>query len=573
MIDDSTISFIPSLADTGMLPLYAYVLDQDGAADTLSWYLEVLDSRYNVAPEFLTRRQELLDSVLLGDVYTDTVRASDLDQELGLQYEMIEGRDTMSVEVMTGALQWAPTEEDVGLHFFTVQVKDDSNATDELFWAVQVLHRNLLAFSAGEDTTVTIKDVVQLVPHIEVIADSIIMYEWDIGMTGEFVQTSGPDTQITVPSTEDLHYTCILRITLSGGEKVAEDVLIEVLADVPVIDAGKDQVVPPGETAHLQGVVREERGAIVRWEWDIMNNGNFVESDTSLFSFAVDSSMIYECILRVTDDDGNQATDMVKVYSINPKLKELPPYTFVMGSDTGDADEAPAHSVFINGFMIDSAEVFQREYLDVFEFESYENPSYFTGAEYPVESVTWFDAVLYCNKLSVLHGLDTVYGYSEIEGHPGKGCTNLQDLAMDYNVMGYRLPTEAEWEYACRARTTSAYYWEDTTHSSYAWYDSTSNGGTKTAATKLPNAYNLHDMAGNVWEWCNDWYDATYYGNSPQNNPTGPESVVTEVRVIRGGSWTDDISELRSAKRGFGGAGWKSNFVGFRTVLQLSRQQ
>jgi formylglycine-generating enzyme required for sulfatase activity len=201
------------------------------------------------------------------------------------------------------------------------------------------------------------------------------------------------------------------------------------------------------------------------------------------------------------------------------------------------------------------------------------NPSYFNfniignwTTSYPVESVTWYDAALFCNALSKMLGRDTVYVYA----HGSIDST----VAIDYAKNGYRLPTEAEYEYACRGDTTTDYYWgrsypPATTADTLAidsnafWYQTSSNT-THPVATLKPNPWGLYDMCGNVWEWCND--RVGNYSSAAATNPTGP--ATGRYRVIRGGSWfSADPELLCSAYRG--GNLPDSGFIdqGFRVVL------
>src|SRR5262249_47206811 len=140
-----------------------------------------------------------------------------------------------------------------------------------------------------------------------------------------------------------------------------------------------------------------------------------------------------------------------------------------------------------------------------------------------------------CNKCSEIESL--------------KPCYNLQTWACDFNADGYRLPTEAEWEYACRAGSTAKYCFGDSQAelANYAWLKPGSEGKTHPVGEKIPNHWGLGDMHGNVWQWCNDWYAEDYYSASPSENPKGP--ATGKQRVLRGGAWDSTPEKCRSAYR------------------------
>jgi formylglycine-generating enzyme required for sulfatase activity len=186
---------------------------------------------------------------------------------------------------------------------------------------------------------------------------------------------------------------------------------------------------------------------------------------------------------------------------------------------------------------MDATEVTQADYEALMGV----NPSDFEGdGERPVEQVTWYDAVLYCNARSKRDGLEPVYQYASIKKGDDGECIGLVKLTIDFSKNGYRLPTEAEWEYACRAGTTTEYYWGDDMDGAYAWCEN-AGGKTQPVGTKKPNAWGLYDMIGNVWEWCHDWYAEDYYAGSRVKNPRGPNKKGV-CRVIRGGSWKPNDS-------------------------------
>ena len=215
----------------------------------------------------------------------------------------------------------------------------------------------------------------------------------------------------------------------------------------------------------------------------------------------------------------------------------VPPGSFTMGCTASNqygcnGDENPTHSVTLTeGFYIGRYEVTQSQWLATMG----SNPSYFAGhsdsASRPVERVSW----------------NTIQGY--------------------LSATGMRLPSEAEWEYACRAGTTTAFNngsSDDATVGMIAWYSSNSGIQTHAVGGKAANALGLHDMAGNVWEWVNDWYDGSYYSASPSTNPRGPGAG--SFRVLRGGSWDVNTYRVRSSSRGLYTPGNSDYIIGFRVV-------
>jgi formylglycine-generating enzyme required for sulfatase activity len=156
-----------------------------------------------------------------------------------------------------------------------------------------------------------------------------------------------------------------------------------------------------------------------------------------------------------------------------------------------------------------------------------------------------------------------MYIYTSVSGTPGNGSSGLDGLSIDLKRNGYRLPTEAEWEYACRAGSTTEYYWGSASIGSFAWYTSNSGSTTHAAAEKQPNGFGLYDMSGNVWEWCNDWYGG--YSDDAQTDPAGASSG--SYRVIRGGSWDYEASNMRSSARNYDGPDIADFNFGFRACL------
>lgn len=219
--------------------------------------------------------------------------------------------------------------------------------------------------------------------------------------------------------------------------------------------------------------------------------------------------------------------------NIVPKIDtvEVVGSNFIMGSRDGLKDEQPEHEVTITGRLIVSRfEITQRLFQLVMGY----NPSLIKDHRLPVDSVEWNIAVDFCNKLSELYGLTPVYKFTG------------NNAVWDTTANGWRLPTEAEWEFLCKAGSNSDYSGSNIVDH-LGWYNMNSGLQPHPVGTKQANAFGLYDIHGNVWEWCWDWYSSEYYLNSPKTNPKGPNEG--NRRVARGGSYKDGNSYARSSNR------------------------
>jgi formylglycine-generating enzyme required for sulfatase activity len=230
----------------------------------------------------------------------------------------------------------------------------------------------------------------------------------------------------------------------------------------------------------------------------------------------------------------------------------VPAGTFNMGSNNGFDYEKPLHQVTISrAFYMSDHEVTQKEWRDVMG----NNPSYFKGDNLPVEQVSWYDAVEYCNKRSIKEGLTSAYS--------GSG----ENITCNFTANGYRLPTEAEWEWAAKGGGKDSMVYEYSGSNSVdgvAWYWENSGGKTHPVKTKRANSLGLYDMSGNVWEWCWD-----RYGNYSSGSQTDPAGVAGGPhRVARGGSCYFDARFVRSAYRLDITPSSGDNGFGFRLVHQ-----
>jgi len=253
--------------------------------------------------------------------------------------------------------------------------------------------------------------------------------------------------------------------------------------------------------------------------------------------------------------------------SIGIKLVRIEAGEFLMGTTKDQVDqlmrlfpdskpelfdyEQPAHSVRLSkAFDLGIHEVTQGQYQEVMG----ENPSWFKGSDdLPVENVSCLDAVKFCNKLSEREKRTPFY---RIDG------TKVTVVGGN----GYRLPTEAEWEYACRAKSTALYPFGDDAGKlgEHAWSVSNSESKTHPVGQKLPNAWGLYDMLGNVWEWCADGYHEKYYASSPSADPPGAPTA--SARVIRGGSFNFPPRVCRPAVRGRDSPWGRFLSMGFRVA-------
>ena len=229
------------------------------------------------------------------------------------------------------------------------------------------------------------------------------------------------------------------------------------------------------------------------------------------------------------------------VNSINMEFVLIPLDSFRMGGDKkaeqAEDHETPRHIVkFSNAFFICKYLVTQEQWSALVEH----NPSNFKGNTRPVESVSWPEVQAYIHKLNAKEETDS-----------------------------YRLPTEAEWEYAARAGSQSSFYFGSKTQllNQYAWYSNNSDGKTHPVGQLNPNAWGLYDMHGNVHEWCLDWFDRNYYSQSPAIDPVGPPKGL--AKALRGGDWGSEDWYCRCASRSLGSPERRSNRVGFRIVKMV----
>lgn len=219
--------------------------------------------------------------------------------------------------------------------------------------------------------------------------------------------------------------------------------------------------------------------------------------------------------------------------NINPEMIFVQGETFKMGSNFGIEDELPIHNVRVDDFYIGKYEVTQREWRQIMDQDT--SRRYFGGFDsLPVERVSWYNVQEFIVKLNQKTGLK------------------------------YRLPTEAEWEFAARGGNSSKGYKYSGSNSdtNVAWKVGNSHARSHPVGRKAPNELGIYDMTGNIFEWCSDWYSPTWYQISPKENPVGPAAGMH--KVIRGGSWFFDNAGLRTCDRASANPGYRYGYIGFR---------
>ncbi len=320
----------------------------------------------------------------------------------------------------------------------------------------------------------------------------------------------------------------------------------------------------------------------ISWSNDVAGVTNQLQR-----AYGLDGTSNWMDFVQLVSSSGVAGTE--RIIDLDPPegMALIPAGSFNMGDNMdGAASAQPVHSVYVSEFYMDKTEVTKAQWDAVYTWAmangyQFDRVGSGKGSNHPVHIVSWYDVVKWCNARSQKEGKTAVYTVGGSVYKTGQAAPDC-----DWSAKGYRLPTEAEWEKAaCGGLSGRRFPWGDTIqHTRANYYSSTSysydNSSTRgyhpdydnapmpytaPAGSFSANGYGLYNMAGNVWEWCWDWYDEAYYATSPSSNPCGPSSSST--RVLRGGGWLTYAYYCRVANRDGIPPGIVSFYYGFRAVL------
>ncbi len=348
-----------------------------------------------------------------------------------------------------------------------------------------------------------------------------------------------------------------------------------------------DQVpttVQPSETKAPQVQKVHHYGSITvtsAREADVYLDGNFVDKVSPAASLEISNVMVGNHTLEARASGSRESKSLyvskgqqspVHYSWIPDNMVYVEGGSFQMGSNDGYSAEKPVHQVTVKSFYIGKYVVTQAEFAQYLQPGLNWNDNWGVGDNYPAYFVSWYAAIKYCNLRSLAEGLTPCYsiGGSTNPSHWGVIPKENNDatwdaVKCDFSANGYRLPTEAEWEFAAKGGKMSHGYEYSGSNDigSVAWYKDNSGDKNHVVGTKAANELGIYDISGNVNEWCWDWYSSSYYNDSPRDDPTGPNTG--QKRLLRGGSWSFNAAYCRVAYRNFDPP-YKSNYdnVGLR---------
>jgi uncharacterized protein (TIGR02145 family) len=529
----------------------------------------------NHAPVFTVSGDSMKATLRVGQTYKKILSAMDVDANDTVRFVvssplLLLGKDTV---------EWQPKTADTGAKACYALVYDKKQAKDSIGWTITVEDSAAPKTNHPPVFVTRLSQITDSVGQNRPYIDTLLANDQDVGQKLTFSVVTGPTGLAIGSSSGIVTWTPSATGTFAVSARVSDDssASVDIAWTITVVSALNHPpkfVTQSTDMAAVDTVGNLYKGTLLATDPDGDSIRYSILSAPAELSIGSKTGLLVwtpapgdtgNKSLSVMAGDGKGGFDTLKwVVKVVKKsyglavggMRLLNGDTYQMGQ-AGIAE--PTHPVTVSSFYIDTTLVTQVDYQGLMSV----NPSQFTGdTRRPVENVTWFDAVLYCNKRSKADGKDTVYSFTNIIGPAGNGCTGLTGIKINYSRNGYRLPTESEWEYACRAGTTTAYYWGADTNgiNNFAWWVGNSNGTTHPVATKTPNAWGLYDMTGNLWEHCNDLYAGV--DTTVRTNPIGPATGT--AYVLRGGPWAEAPVHLYSSYRTYLNIGDHNNSDGFR---------
>ena len=563
----------------------------------------------NTPPDFVTEAP--WGTPPAGREWTHDFYARDGDGD-EVRYRLKRHPRGMVIDEVTGRATWTPARDDLDFHHVVVEADDQHGGTDELTFGLRAVatpnHPPRVVITDRTDTATVDGDAAEFACAYRDRDGDAVVIEWT-ATCGEVNEASGEPCRMRLQS--DQASVCRVAVTASDGKgesRASTIVRFEAAAGrgcVPEIE------VCDGEDNNCEG--RVDEGGVCERPGDgegpaggdrrcgdgctgQSTCGDYYEGDEHGLcgpgEICRGAGLCVHCGELGEPCCGRDApcSGGLSCNSANPvegsceepgegeienpvpidcgddcstEMVRIAAGEFMMGSPPGEPDrdrDETLHRVEITQpFLVRATEVTQAEWEAVMG----ENPSQFSdcGGDCPVENVSWFDAVDFCNALSRSEGLEECYVID------GRNVTWPRGLACG----GYRLPTEAEWEYAARAGTQSAYHSGDGEEAldRAGWYSENAGRTTHPVAQKERNAWGLYDVHGNVWEWAWDWYASDFYDDdAASTDPIGPPAG--DSRVERGGSWGSLARNCRAAFRGRFGPGFRNNYLGFRPARSVN---
>jgi formylglycine-generating enzyme required for sulfatase activity len=442
-------------------------------------------------------------------------------------------------------------------------VRDD-DGNDSIDTRVITIVNNAPVFTLMHaDTTISIKDSIVFTAHATDSDDSVMQYAWDVNGDGSYDDSAHVAPIVGRRYMTDGSVAVKWRARDNYGKATVHTVTVTVEQDAPVVNAGADTLVPVNGTVKLQGNATQNFGTFIDKAWSIDGAAFVTTADGSKSIAAPATGTIIHCTYRVTDDDSNIVFDSCKIFITRQAqggMKFIPAknQSFTMGNP-GMPLVAPykatSTGILTHDFWMDSTEVTQVDFDSVMGVNdiTFINQS---DPKNPAENISWYDAALYCNQRSKKEGKDTVYSYSIKLINVWGNCYGLYNMATDttpvvtdYTKSGYRLPSEIEWEYACRAGTTGDSYWGSGAINNYVWYYDNASNKSHPVGQKLANGFGMYDMMGNVSEFCNDVW--TLWTDTSFTDFTGPQTGTDTRahRTLRGYGYDMAASYMTSGRR------------------------